>query len=65
MRRILKDVVPTDPQKLLEQIEAIKNLIDSEEQLREVTRNIFEKVILSLSPLHKTLELIINYLLDA
>ena len=48
MRSILKDVVPTDPQKLLEQIEAIKNLIDSEEQLREVTRIIFEKVILSL-----------------
>ena len=63
MRSILKDVVPTDPQKLLEQIEAIKNLIDSEEQLREVTRIIFEKVILSF-PLHKPLEWIINYLLD-
>lgn len=50
VRNILKEVVPTDPQKLLDQIEEIKNLIDSEEQLSEVTQIIFEKVILSFSP---------------
>ena len=49
VRNILKEVVPTDPQKLLDQIEEIKNLIDSEEQLSEVTQIIFEKVILSFS----------------
>ena len=44
MRIILKEVSPSDTDKILFQIEGIKKLIDSEEKLVEVTRTLFEKV---------------------